>query len=204
MRQMLVLAFLKSTRLRVRNMSVNILNLYTPKLEPRLILAAELHKKKREKTKVKLWYYIGHSWWTKHDRRRALLSPRRLEGKPKRRRSPETGHLVTHAHMAGRALPKLEAARRHTPFGYHTHFARSSVASGEPLSAREPTRCKNRHSAGVVLIQGGDVPSSTGPSGRVQLSRRPYLGSTCVTVAACRPGGGRAGSLSSWKNLYEK
>lgn len=31
-----------------------------------------------------------------------------------------------------------------------------------------------------------------------------YLGNTCVTVAACRPGGGSAGSLSSWKNLYEK
>lgn len=45
---------------------------------------------------------------------------------------------------------------------------------------------------------------SAGVIGPRQRRRRGYLGSTCVTVTECRPGGGSAGSLSSWKNLYEK
>lgn len=60
---------------------------------------------------------------------------------------------------------------------------------------------RRRHRSSVhIYVKSLQSTGLIGPRQR----RCRYLGNTCVTVTECKPGGGRAGSRSSWKNLYEK
>lgn len=95
----------------------------------------------------------------------------------------------------------------HTP----TRCASQAFPTQAAYFAQRWTRCEeafgcsgsHRRRQRSSLRTDAKLLESAGVVG-TQQRRCVYLGSTCVTVAACRPGGGSAGSLSSWKNLYEK